>query len=147
MPQVSLPDLAAKACSGEALISFPTDTVPALSVCPDRAGLLFAAKQRDREKPLILMAATIAELWSYVAGSAAEREILAAGRRSPFAWSIDAGATCQRSRAASDEPKAADDNWGASAQPFDRDRRSRANGSACDDKRQSFRATCPTNNG
>ena len=75
MPSVSLPDLVAKARVGEALISFPTDTVPALSVRPDRADRLFAAKQRDLDKPLILMAATIAELWAYVSGSPAERQI------------------------------------------------------------------------
>jgi L-threonylcarbamoyladenylate synthase len=57
------------------MISFPTDTVPALSVRPDRADLIFTAKQRQLEKPLILMAATIAELWSYVTGSPAERQI------------------------------------------------------------------------
>jgi L-threonylcarbamoyladenylate synthase len=43
-------------------------------VRPDRADLVFAAKQRNLDKPLILMAATIAELWSYVAGSPAERQ-------------------------------------------------------------------------
>ncbi|MBW4578431.1 MAG: L-threonylcarbamoyladenylate synthase [Tildeniella nuda ZEHNDER 1965/U140] len=75
MPQVSLPVLAAKAHSGDCMISFPTDTVPALSVRPDRADLIFTAKQRQLEKPLILMAATIAELWSYVTGSPAERQI------------------------------------------------------------------------
>lgn len=75
MPQVSLPVLAARARSGECMISFPTDTVPALSVRPDRADLIFAAKQRHLEKPLILMAATIAELWSYVTGSPADRQI------------------------------------------------------------------------
>lgn len=74
MPQVSLPVLAAKVRSGEHMISFPTDTVPALSARPDRADLIFAAKQRQLEKPLILMAATIAELWSYVTGSPAERQ-------------------------------------------------------------------------
>jgi L-threonylcarbamoyladenylate synthase len=74
MPQVSLPTLVAQALSGESLVSFPTDTVPALAVRPDRAELVFAAKQRNLDKPLILMAATIAELWSYVTGSPAERQ-------------------------------------------------------------------------
>ena len=74
MPQVSLPTLVAQARSGESLVSFPTDTVPALAVRPDRADLVFAAKQRNLDKPLILMAATIAELWSYVTGSPAERQ-------------------------------------------------------------------------
>ncbi|MBC7970014.1 MAG: L-threonylcarbamoyladenylate synthase [Verrucomicrobia bacterium] len=75
MPQVSLRELAAQACSGEHLVSFPTDTVPALGSRPDRADLIFAAKQRDPAKPLILMAATIAELWAYVTGSPAERQL------------------------------------------------------------------------
>ena len=75
MPQVLLPDLVAKARSGEALVSFLTDTVPALGVRPDRAELIFAAKQRALDKPLILMAATIAELWPYVTGTNAERQI------------------------------------------------------------------------
>ncbi|MBW4470119.1 MAG: L-threonylcarbamoyladenylate synthase [Stenomitos rutilans HA7619-LM2] len=75
MPQVLLPELAAKARTGEHLVSFPTDTVPALGSRPDRADLLFAAKQRDRAKPLILMAATIAELWTYVTGNSTERQI------------------------------------------------------------------------
>ena len=57
------------------LISFPTDTVPALAARPDRADLIFAAKQRPPDKPLILMAATLADLWRYVAGSEAERQI------------------------------------------------------------------------
>ena len=75
MPHVLFPDLVAKARSGEALISFPTDTVPALSARPDRAELIFVAKQRNLAKPVILMAATIAELWPYVTGSQAERQL------------------------------------------------------------------------
>jgi L-threonylcarbamoyladenylate synthase len=75
MPQVLLPALVAKALSGESLVSFPTDTVPALSARPDRADLIFAAKQRTLDKPLILMAATSAELWPYVTGSIAERQL------------------------------------------------------------------------
>lgn len=75
MPQVLLSELVAYVCSGERLVSFPTDTVPALGVRPDRADLIFAAKQRDLSKPLILMAATIAELWAYVAGSPTERQL------------------------------------------------------------------------
>ncbi len=74
MPQVSLSTLVAQVRSGESLVSFPTDTVPALGVRPDRADLVFAAKQRHLDKPLILMAATIAELWSYVTGTPAERQ-------------------------------------------------------------------------
>lgn len=73
MPQVLLHTLVTQVRSG-ALVSFPTDTVPALGIRPDRADLLFAAKQRALNKPLILMAATIAELWCYVTGSPAERQ-------------------------------------------------------------------------
>jgi L-threonylcarbamoyladenylate synthase len=54
-------------------VSFPTDTVPALAVRPDQADLIFAAKQRSQNKPLILMAATPMELWPFVTGSASER--------------------------------------------------------------------------
>lgn len=75
MPQVDLPDLIQEACSGDRLVSFPTDTVPALAVRPDRAELIFAAKQRSLEKPLILMAATVADLWVYVAGTLNERQV------------------------------------------------------------------------
>lgn len=72
MPPVSLSKLIAGARSGEHLISFPTDTVPALATRPDRAALIFAAKQRSQTKPLILMAANATELWEYVQGSATE---------------------------------------------------------------------------
>lgn len=75
MPQVSLDRLAASVRSGTHLASFPTDTVPALAAIPDRADLIFAAKQRSFDKPLILMASEIDELWNYVTGSPAELEI------------------------------------------------------------------------
>lgn len=74
MPQVSFANLVHGVCSGDRLISFPTDTVPALAARPDRAELIFTAKQRSLDKPLILMAGQVADLWEYVAGSAAERE-------------------------------------------------------------------------
>lgn len=60
---------------GQDLISFPTDTVPALAVRPDRASLIFAVKQRSLDKPLILMAAEVKDLWAYVKGSLEERQI------------------------------------------------------------------------
>ncbi|MDX2228940.1 MAG: L-threonylcarbamoyladenylate synthase [Leptolyngbyaceae cyanobacterium bins.349] len=75
MPQVSLPELVAGVTSGDRLISFPTDTVPALAARPDRAELIFIAKQRSLDKPLILMAGDMADLWPYVAGTATERQI------------------------------------------------------------------------
>jgi L-threonylcarbamoyladenylate synthase len=75
MPSVSLTQLLAAARSGDRLISFPTDTLPALAVRPDRATLIFEAKQRSPDKPLILMGADATDLWDYVQGSAAEMEI------------------------------------------------------------------------
>lgn len=71
MPQVSLDALMAGARLGK-LVSFPTDTVPAIASLPERAELIFAAKQRDRDKPLILMAAKAADLWPYVKGTPEE---------------------------------------------------------------------------
>ena len=68
MPQVSLDALIAGARSGR-LVSFPTDTVPALAVRPDCADLVFTVKQRSQNKSLILMGATPAELWPFVTGS------------------------------------------------------------------------------
>lgn len=72
MTQVSLEALVAGARSGS-LVSFPTDTVPALAVRPDRADLVFAAKQRSQNKPLILMGATPDDLWPFVTGSLDEQ--------------------------------------------------------------------------
>ncbi len=74
MTQVSLTDLITGARSG-CLVSFPTDTVPALAVLPDRADLIFTAKQRSQDKPLILMGANSDSLWSFARGSAAEWKI------------------------------------------------------------------------
>ncbi|MBM0743750.1 L-threonylcarbamoyladenylate synthase [Phormidium sp. CLA17] len=72
MPQVSLDELTTKVSDGSHLASFPTDTVPALVTRPDQAALIFTAKQRSFDKPLILMAAAVIDLWDYVRGSAAE---------------------------------------------------------------------------
>ncbi|NUN64416.1 L-threonylcarbamoyladenylate synthase [Pseudanabaena biceps] len=55
MGLVSLASLVAAARSGQ-LVSFPTDTVPALAVRPDRSGDIYTLKQRSPNKPLILMA-------------------------------------------------------------------------------------------
>lgn len=74
MTQVSTPTLIAGALSGQ-LVSFPTDTVPALAVRPDCSELIFKTKQRSQEKPLILMSASPQSLWSFVTGTAAELEI------------------------------------------------------------------------
>ncbi len=74
MTQVSLADLVAGARAGK-LVSFPTDTVPALATLPEQAALIFAAKQRSQDKPLILMAASGSDLWAYVQGSDREYKI------------------------------------------------------------------------
>lgn len=66
MPQLDIAALVAAVRSGRYLISFPTDTVPALAARPDAAGLIFTTKQRQADKPLILMGATPASLWPYV---------------------------------------------------------------------------------
>lgn len=72
MPQVSLPALISGLRSGAWLASFPTDTVPALAARCDRGELIFAAKQRQADKPLILMASTPEQLWPYVQGTSAD---------------------------------------------------------------------------
>ncbi len=72
MPQVSLENLITAAKAGE-LVSFPTDTVPALATLPERAESIFAAKQRSQDKPLILMVGDIADLWQFTNGT--DREL------------------------------------------------------------------------
>lgn len=74
MTYATLDELMAGAISGQ-LVSFPTDTVPALAARPDRAALIFEAKQREASKPLILMGATAEDLWQYVRGSDRELEV------------------------------------------------------------------------
>lgn len=74
MTQVSISFLVAGARSGK-LVSFPTDTVPALAVLPERSELVFAAKQRSPEKPLILMGASLQSLLPFISGSITELEI------------------------------------------------------------------------
>jgi L-threonylcarbamoyladenylate synthase len=71
MAKVSRSELIAGAIAGK-VVSFPTDTVPALAVLPEFAGAIFALKNRPANKPLILMASTAEELWSYVTGTAAD---------------------------------------------------------------------------
>ncbi|WP_310483770.1 L-threonylcarbamoyladenylate synthase [Chamaesiphon sp. VAR_48_metabat_403] len=72
MSQVSLDCAIAFARMGR-LISFPTDTVPALATLPAQAELIFQAKQRSQDKPLILMAGEVADLWQFAQGS--DREL------------------------------------------------------------------------
>jgi L-threonylcarbamoyladenylate synthase len=71
---VSLENFINAAKAGE-LVSFPTDTVPALATIPNQAELIYTAKQRSLDKPLILMAAEAEDLWEYVQGSEEEYQI------------------------------------------------------------------------
>lgn len=75
MVQVSMAALVTGAISGNYLVSFPTDTVPALAVRPDASELIFAAKRRRQDKPLILMAAKPEELWLYAASTPDELRV------------------------------------------------------------------------
>ncbi|MFW6357795.1 MAG: L-threonylcarbamoyladenylate synthase [Chroococcales cyanobacterium] len=65
MTQVSLEALIAGAIAGN-VVSFPTDTVPALAVKPNFSEAIFAAKGRSKEKPLILMGASLEQLLPYI---------------------------------------------------------------------------------
>jgi L-threonylcarbamoyladenylate synthase len=75
MASVSLTELISGARSGKFVVSFPTDTVPALAVRPDCSDRIFAVKQRSLTKPLILMGASADDLWRYVSGTQAERNM------------------------------------------------------------------------
>jgi L-threonylcarbamoyladenylate synthase len=72
--QVSLSQLVQAARAGS-VVSFPTDTLPALAVRPDRAELLYQIKQREARKPLILMAASSIDLWPFTVGDPTEQQI------------------------------------------------------------------------
>lgn len=74
MTAVSISDLVAGVRDG-CVVSFPTDTVPALAALPERADLIFATKQRSQNKPLILMGATAENLWDFVTGDTAELQV------------------------------------------------------------------------
>ncbi len=65
MSLVSFAALIAGARSGK-LVSFPTDTVPALAVRPDRSEDIFRLKQRSPDKPLILMASSWREFLPFI---------------------------------------------------------------------------------
>lgn len=75
MACVPFKDLIYAAQTGHALISFPTDTVPALASHPDHAHLIFEAKQRSTDKPLILMGGEAEDLWPYVTGTPEEEQV------------------------------------------------------------------------
>lgn len=72
MPLVNFETCLATVQAGE-VVSFPTDTVPALACLPDQAERIYALKQRSLDKPLILMGGEIEQLWPYLAGSPEER--------------------------------------------------------------------------
>ncbi|MBO3458112.1 L-threonylcarbamoyladenylate synthase [Aetokthonos hydrillicola Thurmond2011] len=74
MMQVSFDALVAAVKAGK-LVSFPTDTVPALATLPEQGLLIFVAKQRSQDKPLILMAADLDDLKPFIVGSDREYEI------------------------------------------------------------------------
>lgn len=74
MTAVSIEELVNGARAGT-LVSFPTDTVPALAVKSDRAELIFEAKQRSQDKPLILMGATAEDLWPFAMGTPTELQM------------------------------------------------------------------------
>ena len=74
MPQVSLSEMASALASTPTLVSFPTDTVPALAAAPAQATLIFEAKRRPPEKPLILMGAAFEDLAPYIQGDAETME-------------------------------------------------------------------------
>ncbi|MEM8723836.1 MAG: L-threonylcarbamoyladenylate synthase [Cyanobacteria bacterium P01_G01_bin.39] len=65
MVLVSQTELIAGAIAGR-VISFPTDTVPALAVKPELGDAIYQLKQRSYNKPLILLGSSIDDLLPYV---------------------------------------------------------------------------------
>jgi L-threonylcarbamoyladenylate synthase len=74
MPLVSQSELITAAIAG-AVVSFPTDTVPALAVKPEESAKIYQLKQRSLDKPLILMVASPDEVWPYIEGTETEIQI------------------------------------------------------------------------
>ena len=74
MPKVCQSQLIEAAKAGK-VVSFPTDTVPALGVLPENASLIFSLKKRSPDKPLILMGASPEDIWQYVTGTLKELDI------------------------------------------------------------------------
>lgn len=62
---LTAPELARHLQRGGAAI-VPTDTLPALASRPEHASQLWELKQRPEHKPVILMAASSAELWQWL---------------------------------------------------------------------------------
>jgi L-threonylcarbamoyladenylate synthase len=71
MTKVAQSELIEGAIAGK-VVSFPTDTVPAIATLPEHSALIFAAKKRPQDKPLILMGACEEDLWAYVTGTPEE---------------------------------------------------------------------------
>lgn len=71
MPKVSQTELIQSAIARN-VVSFPTDTVPALAALPEQSSLIFQTKKRPQDKPLILMGASPQDLWQYVTGTPEE---------------------------------------------------------------------------
>lgn len=67
MPQLLAADAMALHLSGGGAALLPTDTVPALAVAPSRAAEIWRRKQRPADKPLILLAADLEQLRSWLA--------------------------------------------------------------------------------
>jgi len=65
MTLVSMASVIAGVRSGK-VVSFPTDTVPALAVMAAQSAEIFKIKQRSPDKPLILMGARLEDLWPFV---------------------------------------------------------------------------------
>ena len=74
MPKVCQSQLIEAAKTGQ-VVSFPTDTIPALGVLPENASLIFSLKKRSLDKPLILMGASPEDIWQYVTGTLQELDI------------------------------------------------------------------------
>lgn len=73
MTLVSFSDLITHAQAGK-VVSFPTDTVPALAVLPDNAEQIFVTKKRSPDKPLILMGNCLDDLWEYIIGTETQKQ-------------------------------------------------------------------------
>ena len=73
MPLVHFDQMVA-AANANNVVSFPTDTVPGVAVKPEYAHKIYELKRRSPDKPLILMAASLEELWDYIVGSESEKQ-------------------------------------------------------------------------
>ncbi|MEL6927388.1 MAG: L-threonylcarbamoyladenylate synthase [Cyanobacteria bacterium J06600_6] len=71
---VSQKKLISEAIAGK-VVSFPTDTVPALAVKPELGDSIYQLKQRSLNKPLILLGSSIDDLLPYVKYSDESLEI------------------------------------------------------------------------